>query len=69
MSVHFHVLERLFDQRHVAGDAFAACGVQLVMRILAEMLSANGPIGGLGPWQLRHSALPFSRSMGTLPLP
>ena len=33
MGMHFHASERLFDQRHVAGDALAAGAIQLVMRV------------------------------------
>ena len=33
VGMHVHVLDRLFDQRHMAGDALAACAVWLVMRM------------------------------------
>ena len=33
MGVHFHAPERLFDQRHMTGDALAARAIQLVMRV------------------------------------
>ena len=63
----FHVLERLFDQRHVAGDALVPCAVRLVMRVSEYAVRERANRG----WPVAAEAkpLPFSRSIATLSLP
>jgi hypothetical protein len=39
MGVHLHVLERLFDQRHVAGDALTTRSVRLVVLFAVRIMT------------------------------